>query len=244
MDILEKIKGHFDDFTFYARVYPILVMFLPLLLLGLCKGLIKEDFFEISIYFALTIIFLTFGSRVIREYGKSYENKMYLDLKEMPTTIILRYSDIRIDKITKKRYHEKLNKLVNGVSLPIEEKDESPESDEQYKSAINWLRNYANNNRKVEFRVYQELKEYNFWRNLYGGKLISLLLYLIVAIREFILIDNFDIKAMFLQPYPVYLSFIIMLASILFTFSAVTKKTVKRKAFDYAKALVEVCERL
>jgi len=53
-------------------------------------------------------------------------------------------------------------------------------------------------------RVYQELKDYNFWRNLYGSRLIALALYLLIAVREFILIDT----------------------------------------FDYAKSLVEVCERL
>lgn len=244
MDILEKIKKQFDDFTFHARVVPVLVMLLPVLALGICRGIIKENILEIPIYFAVSIIFLAFTARIARENGKQHEEKMYLELKGMPTTIILRYSDSRIDPITKRRYHEKLNKLVKGVKLPIEDKDEGLASDEQYKSAINWLRNYANSNRKTEPRVYQELKDYNFWRNLYGSRLIALALYLLIAVREFILIDTFDIKSMIVQPYPIYISFLIMLMSIVLFFCSVTKKTVKRKAFDYAKSLVEVCERL
>ncbi len=244
MDIIDKIKKKFDDFTFHARVIPILVMLLPVIAFGVCKGIVNENILEISLYFLISIIFLGFTARIAREHGKQYEEKMYSELNGMPTTIILRYSDNRIDSITKRRYHEKLNQLVKGIALPVEEKDETISSDEQYKSAINWLRNYANSNRKTEPRVYQELKDYNFWRNLYGSRFIAIVLYLLIAIREFFLIDTFDIKTMILQPYPRYISFLIMLLSIVVFFCWVTKKTVKRKAFDYAKTLVEVCERL
>ncbi len=48
----------------------------------------------------------------------------------------------------------------------------------------NILRNYANCNRNKEQRVYQELKEYNFWRNLYGTKGIALVVYLLIIVRE------------------------------------------------------------
>lgn len=241
---MENIKKYFDDFTFHARVMPVLVIMLPIIILGICKGTISSNIIDVSLYVIVSIIFLTFTSKIARECGKRNENKMYLELGGMPTTIILRYSNNILDAVTKKRYHKKLNRIVNGVNLPISEKDENVESDEQYKSAMNWLRNYANTHRKTEPRVYQELKEYNFWRNLYGSRFIAGGLYLLIAMREFILINNFDIKKMVVQPYPIYVSFLIMLLSIILLLCSVNKKTVKRKAFDYAKALVEVCERL
>lgn len=241
---MENIKKCFDDFTFYARVMPVLVIMLPVIILEICKGSITSNILDVSLYTIISIIFLTFASKISREFGKQYEGKMYSELGGMPTTIILRYSNNILDIVTKKRYHKKLNKVINGINLPINEEDENLESDEQYKSAMNWLRNYANTHRQTELRVYQELKEYNFWRNLYGSRFISGGLYLLIAIREFVLIDNFNIRKMFVQPYPTYIYLLIMILSIILLLCSVNKKTVKRKGFDYAKALAEVCERL
>lgn len=239
-----KIKDYFDDFTFNARVMPVLVIMLPVIAFGICKGVINRNILGVSLYITIMAIFLAFTSRIAREWGKRYEERMYLELKGMPTTIILRYSDNTLDTITKKRYHERLNRTVDDIVLPVTEIDEIISSDEQYKSAINWLRNYANSNREIETRVYQELKEYNFWRNLYGSKFIAVGLYSLIAVREFFLIQNFNFKKMLVQPYPIYVSFLIMILSIILILCTVNKKTVKRKAFDYAKTLVEVCERL
>lgn len=239
---MDEIKKFFDDFTFHARVMPVLVIMLPIISLGIYKGIIDSDILDISIYIVVSIIFLTFTSRLAREQGKKYEHTMYKKLGGMPTTIILRYSDKNIDKITKTRYHQKLNKMVDGVVLPIKEDEETSGSDVQYESSINWLRNYANANRDKAPRVYQELKEYNFWRNLYGSKIIVILLYVFVAIREFMQIDTFDIKEMILKPYPVYVAFLIGVISLIAILFFVNKTIVKKKAFDYAKALIEVCD--
>lgn len=241
---MEKIQKFFDDFTFNARVMPVLVILLPIIALGIYKGIINSNFLEISLYITVSIIFLAFTSRIARELGKRYEKIMYQELGGMPTTIILRFSDNIIDVITKRRYHEKLNNTVDNIYLPVTEKDEDTNSDEQYKSAINWLRNYANTHRETEIRVYQELKEYNFWRNLYGSRIIAMGLYFLIGIREFITIDKFNVKELLLKPYPIYIAFIIMILSIILMIFCVNKKIVKAKAFDYAKALIEVCERL
>ena len=45
--------------------------------------------------------------------------------------------------------------------------------------------------------VYQELKEYNFWRNLYGTKGIALVVYLLIIVREITLHGTIDIKIFF-----------------------------------------------
>ena len=110
--------------------------------------------------------------------------------------------------------------------------------------SMNWLRNYANSNRENEYRVYQELKEYNFWRNLYGTRIIAFLLYLVISVREILLIESLNFYNMLMNPYPNYIALLIMLGSMAMIFFFINKKTVKNKAFDYAKALIEVCERL
>ena len=240
--IMDKIKNFFDDFTFHARVMPVIVLLIPILVISVFKGIVQDSWLENSSLLAFSIVFLTVTSKVARNLGKAYEDKMYEQLGGMPTTIVLRFSDNTFDNITKQRYHNKLNKF-EGLALPLDKQSETLDDDQQYSSATNILRNYANSNRDKEPRVYQELKEYNFWRNLFGAKGIALFGYLVIAIREIILIEKFNFKQAFLHPYP-YISLIIIVFCIAFIILFVNKIVVIQKGFDYAKTLIEVCERL
>lgn len=242
--MLNTIKKSFDDFTFTTRVMPVMVVSIPIILLGIFKGIVNESILTSTVYTLVIIAFFAFAARVARELGKRYQTKMYYKLKEMPTTIVLRYSDNQIDRVTKTRYHKKLNKVVEGVQLPLEPKDETEDSDKHYESAMNWLRNYANTNRDKEHRVYEELKEYNFWRNLYGIKYIAISMYALIGLREYCINDSFIWQEIIAKPYPQYVAFATMIISILLFFVSVKKSTVDKKAFDYAKTLAEVCERV
>ena len=240
--MINKIKDNFDDFTYHARVLPVLVIIMPILVIVIYNGITFSSWSENSLLFSIALVFLVFTSKVARNEGKKHENLMYKRLGGMPTTIVLRFSDATFDSVTKKRYHEKLNKC-DGLDLPMGAEDENQSSDDQYQSASTILRTYANANREKEPRVYQELKDYNFWRNLYGTKKFALIIYAIIVIREIVTMENFSVKQVFLQPYPNYLVLIIMLFCILTLILFVTPKTVEQKAFDYAKTLIEVCER-
>lgn len=240
---MDRIKSFFDDFTFHARVMPIIVLLTPIIIIGIFKGIVQDSWFENSILVFVSLAFLVITSKIARNLGKEYEKKMYKKLGGMPSTILLRFSDDTFDDITKQRYHKKLNRF-EGLALPQDKSSETFDDDKQYISAINILRNYANSNRDKEPRVYQELKEYNFWRNLYGAKGIALFIYLILVIREIIIKGTIDLKKLFLYPYPDYITLIIILLCIVSIMLFVNQKTVRQKGFDYAKALVEVCERI
>ena len=54
--------------------------------------------------------------------------------------------------------------------------------------------------------------------------------------------DSFSITNIFFKPYPQYIAFLLMIAGIAVMCIFVNKNTVKRRAFDYAKTLAEVCE--
>lgn len=240
---MDKIKNFFDDFTFHARVMPIIVLLIPIIVIGIFDGIVNNSWLEKSSLLVVSIAFLAVTSKVARNLGKAYEKKMYKQLKGMPTTIVLRFSDDTFDNITKQRYHKKLNQF-DGLDLPLDKKSETIDDDQQYSSAVNILRNYSNSNRDREPRVYQELKEYNFWRNLYGAKGFALLIYLVVAIREIIILGEFNLKQVFLHPYPDYIALIIIILCIVFIILFVNQKTVEQKGFDYARTLIEVCERI
>ena len=241
---MDKLIKFFDDFVFHARVMPVLTVMFPIIVLGIFKGFIYKDFLDISLYAFVLLIFITLSSKVARECGKRYETKMYDELGGKPTTIILRYSDCTIDNITKTMYHKALNEKISDIHLPLNPNEENEESDIMYSSSMTYLRKYANSNRDIEPRVYQELKEYNYWKNLYGCKWIFIIIYFLISIREIIIIDSFSVRNIFFKPYPEYIAFLLMIIGIAVMCIFVRKNIVKQRAFDYAKTLAEVCERL
>lgn len=240
---MEKFKDFFDDFTFHARVMPIIVLLMPIIIIGIHSGIVQDSWLEGVALSSISLVFLTITSKIARNLGKEYEKKMYKQLGGMPTTIVQRFSDDTFDDITKQRYHKKLNQF-EGLALPLDKAKETADDDQQYISAANILRNYANSNRDKEPRVYQELKEYNFWRNLYGTKRIALFLYLLIFIREIIIKGTISLKELFLHPYPDHIALIVIVLCIAFVVFFVNQKAVKQKGFDYAKTLIEVCERI
>ena len=144
--------------------------------------------------------------------------------------------------MSKQHYHQRLNEVYH-LQLPLELAAERPEDDEQYDAAARSLKNRANFDRSTEFRVYQELKEYHYFRNLYGIKPIAIAIYIALTVRETMLIPDFSLKALFLNPIPDYLPLGIFLLAIILS-CLVTAKSVEERAFSYATALVESCERI
>lgn len=241
---MENIKSNFDDFTFNARVMPVLVVILPIICVGVYEGIIKEGGLENAIYVSMIIIFMTFMAYIARHLGKKVESKMVKRLGGLPTTILMRFSDTRIDQHSKMRYHKILKKKVRDLKVPISIEEENGDSDYIYDSAINWLRGIANSDKKKYHLVYKELKNYNFWRNLYGIKYIGICIYILIAVREIILMRNFNIADIFIKPYPQYIAFIIMTVSALLGLIIINRRIVENKAFDYAKALLEICDKI
>lgn len=243
---MEILTDYFDDFNLHARVMPVIVASIPLWAFALYKGITMKSLESTLLYSIFIISAIYIISKLGRQAGKHLEQKMFPNKRKLPSTIILRFSDDTIDKITKLRYHKKLNEKIQGLNLPLTLADEERdnESDEKYITAGNWLRKYANSNKDKEQRVYQELKDYNFWRNLLGIKKYCILLYSLIAMWEAFSIDKFSLTKLITKPYPEYIAFLIMVILELAMVVVVNKKTVLDKSYDYAKALIEVCDNL
>ncbi len=240
---MKILKENFDDFNIHARIMPALIIAMPVYIYLNINRILELNFINILRNSMVFIILIAFYYRIIRNLGKKIEEKMYFDLGNKPTTIVLQYRDTSFDELTKTRYHKKLNKKVAGIKLPIKKENETKEDDKAYESAINWLRNFANTHRDTEQRTYQELKDYNFWRNLYGGKTIMIISCLTCIIIELIKIILLNSKE-FHQIYPNVFTMSIMLFILLMVCVVINKNVIKMKAFDYAKTLLEVCERI
>lgn len=85
---MDKIKNFFDDFTFHARVMPIMVVSLPIALMAISKGVLQGDWPKNAGLILLSLVFFTMTSKIARNLGKSYEKKMYQQLGGMPSTIV------------------------------------------------------------------------------------------------------------------------------------------------------------
>ena len=245
-EMVQELQNSFlDDFSRYARLMPVVVLALPFGVSLLACGVFQNQkvSLETAPFLLLMLGAAAFAMYVFRNRGKAVEVVMYDRFGAMPTTIIQRFSDQRVDAVTKQRYHKRLNE-VYGLHLPERAEDETPESDAQYESAANILRNYANSHRETEPRVYQELKEYNFYRNLYGGKWIALVVYVLTAGREIWILRPADIGQLIDGMTSDYAVLLIMVLAILALLLFVRKSSVEQKAFDNAKTLIEVCGRI
>lgn len=174
--LIESVKKYFDDFVFAARVMPAATAGLPLLMIAVYNGFIANSWSEASTSFSLAIIFIAFSAYIAREWGKNHEGKMFSELGGMPTTIILRFSDNKIDNISKLKYHQWFNDNLANILLPVSLVEETTDltSDEKYISAMTFLRTYANSNRDRFPRVYQELKNTTFGEIYMGAKFLQL----------------------------------------------------------------------
>lgn len=224
-----QLKNYFDDFDLVARALPVATVVIPLLFVGIVKGFLQNQKLDGYLYGLIFVIIFMVLAKFVRGCGKKVEKALYASLGAKPTTIIIRFSDNRIDALTKVRYHKVLNNWCKDIVLPLSLEEENKNSDTIYESAMNQLRVYANNNRENAPRVYQELKEYNFWRNLYGIKWYAVVGYFLLAVREFLLIPNFSVKMMIVHPASEYLSFVIMVLGCLVIFGFVKKKLWKRE---------------
>ncbi|MEX6588251.1 hypothetical protein [Paraclostridium bifermentans] len=244
---IEFLSKYFDDFNLKARFMPSIVILLPMIPYSILNGIVDKDALEGNVINSMFFIALVLWfSNVGRDRGKRKEGILFKKWGGMPTTTLLRLSDKTLAMNSKLRYHKILNDQIDNLNLPLTLADENNCVDctDKYDAAVDWLRNNANSNRKEFPLVYEELKSYNFSRNLYGLKSLGLLLYLILGIREIFIIKNFSFKELFLMPYPQYISFILMILGFLGTLFFVTEKSVKKRAIAYAKALIETCNKI
>lgn len=234
----------FDDFDFRARFLVALCAAWPILTVGAIKSIESKSPVTGTFSFSLFVIFCAFVAKVAREKGIKVQDKIRNDLNALPTTVIMRFTDNRISTESKHKYHKILNKHVENAQLPLSKEEETAESDAQYDAVINWLRNWANANKEKAPLVYKELIEYNFWRNLYGIKKDAMSIYFLIIIRELFLLEPFSFKTFFLQTASAYYPIGVLSISTLVFAVTVNEDTVKARAFDYAKTLVESCERI
>jgi len=75
-----KVKEFFDDFTFHARVMPIIVLLIPIIILGILNGIVQDSWLDGAILSAVSLTCLSITSKIARNLGKEYEKLIKCDL--------------------------------------------------------------------------------------------------------------------------------------------------------------------
>lgn len=195
-----------------------------------------------------------FLANLARIAGKRIEPKLYHRWGGMPTTRLLRHSDGEIDPMTKSRYKGALQATISNIKFPTpdEEIANPTNADHVYESASNWLRSQTRD-KSLYPRVFQELVNYGFIRNLYGLKPLALILSgisLIVLITTLFCSFGFSEQNVTLQcsqssvSMPEWTAIGVSALLVIGLTFFITQKSAERIAISYAKALLESCENL
>jgi hypothetical protein len=169
---MEALRDFFDAYSRTARLYPALLAALPIVWTAAAFGARVEGGI-LSAIAASTVVLLaiaTLSASYARDRGKVAEEDLIIRWGGLPTTILLRHSDDRIEKPTKDRWRHQLAAMCPDLSFPdaTGELADSIGADAVYRSAT---RRLIEQRRDPTHRLIQkENTQYGFRRNLYGLK--------------------------------------------------------------------------
>jgi hypothetical protein len=243
---MSMLTDLFDSYGRNARLYPAILVMVPLLALpGVLTSIQSVSSFAVATLFGVALLYAL--TQMVRALGKQAENRLLGQWGGLPTTRWLLWSDPTLDPATKQRYHEFLR--GKGLEMPSaqDERADPDSTRERLASAVTWLRN---NRRGDPYRIlHGENASYGFRRNLYGAKHLGIAISVVCASIS----AGFAMLALSRSPAltfvdsltaiapEVRVGFIVALVW-LCGWPFVTPAWVRESAELYAKALLETCD--
>lgn len=228
-----------DVYSFKARILPCMLILSPVLLLALHHVTFNELYVHyltsLTIFSATTFLL----SQIGRDQGKKKENKLFEYWGGKPTNLYICHSDDKLDKFTKKMYHDKLQQLIPDLKIPsINEEQNNPEEAKSvYESCTKILISKTRDINQYPL-LFKENISYGFRRNLWGMKswAISILIICIIfssikTTSSFSITDSINSA-----DWIILLVLLVALAVWVFYFN---RDWVKIPAFAYAERLYE-----
>ncbi len=231
----------FDSYTIHARIIPVLIVILPVLLvLTIWASSVKEVFGGTVATACLYAIIAQVG----RDFGKKSELKLFETWGGMPSTRMLRHSGSYLSVLTLNRYHKKLINIVPNVSnMPTkdQERQDPKAADTIYASCADWLRVNTRSHERFPL-VYEENKNYGFRRNVFGLRLLGITVSSLSALLLFIVLGYklyFSGKIDYVEGSIIIFNLLLVMFWVFY----VSPAWVRVAAEEYAKRLVEACDR-
>ena len=171
-----------DSYEIKARVYPALLMFVPILVFVFA---FMYDSWEVVQDFVASLVSLAlipFLSQLARDKGKEKQERLFAEMGRMPSAYIFEYSNSLINKKEKERMHQKMSNLT-GIFSPGERGElENPNyAEEVYELWSEYLRKNTRDKDRFPL-VFEENRNYGFRRNLWGVSLFVSILSFFVSL--------------------------------------------------------------
>ena len=100
-----------DRYSLNARIYPVLIMMLPIIVIGLSYSLEYNNYLQLLSSLGVTTALTYFLSNIGRDKGKLKEPILWNKWGGMPSVQLLSSNNNQIDKLTKSKYIKKLMNL-------------------------------------------------------------------------------------------------------------------------------------
>ena len=158
-----------DPYATYARAFPIYITISPIILV--LFSILPEGFdWKLGGASAIVLLPLSYLCRQIGgDLGKKQEKNLWNKWGGPPTTRFLRHYNSEFNASTRDRIHAKLRRFDLYVPSQDEQDQDSQRADNLYASCIDELRRRTRD-RECFPRVFQELRDYGFRRNIFALK--------------------------------------------------------------------------
>lgn len=167
MNWLSQVADKLDPYERKARIFPGLLVVLPLLVPVIAVFGPKNPLMTavVGLIGGCGAIY-AMGS-IARGRGKAVEERLVSKWGGMPTTIMLRHRDRTLESSSRNAYHE-LFRTRLGITLPTaaEESANPDQADDAYKGAVRRLREATRG--KTHSLLLKENIAYGFHRNMLG----------------------------------------------------------------------------
>lgn len=234
----------FDSYTLKARYYPVVILFLPIVLMGIAYSFefltVVHFLSSVGIAGALTYLFSQLG----RDRGKEKEADLWKNWGGPPTTQLFRLNNSRIDPHTKNRYHAKMRTLCPTLIIPdiILETTEPATVDEVYRAWTKFLLSKTRDT-KTYTLLFRENTSYGFRRNLWGLKRTAITIIILSLVANYIYwIISLNTFNPINFPKGFMYTTIVLTGLLLFWIFIVNRVWIKPVAFSYGERLIEAID--
>ena len=233
-----------DKYSLNARVYPMVILFLPLVVIGISYSIEYESYIQALSTLGISTALYYFLSNIGRDFGKKKEKLLWEFWGGAPTSQIFNYQNEVVDNITKTKYHNRLLEL-SPIEFEINfQNEELDKINEVYRSWTKYLITNTRDTKKYSL-LFKENISYGFRRNLWGLKNLSISLIIICIIGNYTYQTmTVGFKNLFEFPIEFIISESILVLLLLVWLLIVNKNWIKVPAFAYAERLLESIDTL
>jgi hypothetical protein len=247
----EFIQRVSDPYDRAARLYPALLVLLPLPVLLVCLYGTKSLFASTVLAILSTCGTAYALGRTARDAGKRLEPGLFAKWGSAPSTQLLRHSDTRFDPHTKERYHHVISKGL-GRPMPSRQQEavDPPAADDLYRAGTLWLIGRTSDAKRYP-EVFRENVAFGFQRNALGLRPAGMAVAAVCLLWALLYGGVLAVSAPWLdmtawgrlQPPP--LVAIVVSATMLLAWVLVFREPpVQRVALAYADRLIRSCDKI